>query len=290
LENSLIQKEKTKVPYERRSRQGIMLAYPFEEKRLLKWPKPWLIQPKHDGLRCRAVIKNGEAVLYSSTGLVIETAPHILAELESFPSSLTAVLDGELYLPDSRSFQELTSIINRGSVHPSHRRVKYIVFDQISQEIQSNRLIQADSLISGLQFAESAPIALAESMADIEYILQESVSHGYEGIILRHPHALYAEKRVTTMMKWKPRHSDYYEIIGVQEEISIHGEPKGSLGALIVADDDSRIFNVGTGFTKDQRSQLWQDQEAIIGRLVHVKYQALSDGKIPRFPVFAEII
>ena len=36
-------------------RTGIMLCYPFEEKRLNKWNPPYIIQPKLDGERCRAV-------------------------------------------------------------------------------------------------------------------------------------------------------------------------------------------------------------------------------------------
>ena len=32
-----------------------MKAYPFEEKRLAKWRPPFIVQPKYDGVRCRAV-------------------------------------------------------------------------------------------------------------------------------------------------------------------------------------------------------------------------------------------
>ena len=35
--------------------KGIMKASPFEEKRLTKWNPPYIIQPKYDGFRCRAI-------------------------------------------------------------------------------------------------------------------------------------------------------------------------------------------------------------------------------------------
>ena len=37
-------------------REGIMLAYPFDRKRLDKYTSPLIIQPKLNGDRCRAVI------------------------------------------------------------------------------------------------------------------------------------------------------------------------------------------------------------------------------------------
>ena len=46
---------------------GIMKAYPFSEDRLAKWEPPYVVQPKYDGVRCRAVpLDNGSYLLLSS--------------------------------------------------------------------------------------------------------------------------------------------------------------------------------------------------------------------------------
>lgn len=37
------------------TRTGIMLASPLDEGKLAKWPRPYIVQPKLDGERCRAV-------------------------------------------------------------------------------------------------------------------------------------------------------------------------------------------------------------------------------------------
>ena len=66
-------------------RTGIMLCYPFETKRLEKWGNKFLIQPKLDGDRCRAIFSEyGAVTLYSSEGNIINSVPHIQAQLEEF--------------------------------------------------------------------------------------------------------------------------------------------------------------------------------------------------------------
>ena len=41
-------------------REGIMLASPINVDKLAMWKPPYLVQPKLDGVRCRAVITNGK--------------------------------------------------------------------------------------------------------------------------------------------------------------------------------------------------------------------------------------
>ncbi|MBU2395725.1 MAG: ATP-dependent DNA ligase, partial [Gammaproteobacteria bacterium] len=64
-----------------------------------------------------------------------------------------------------------------------------------------------------------------------------------------------------------------------------------SLGSLICLSGDGSTFNVGTGFTAEQRQNLWRSRDSLKGKQVKVKYQHLSSAKrVPRFPVFVEII
>jgi ATP-dependent DNA ligase len=92
-------------------------------------------------------------------------------------------------------------------------------------------------------------------------------------------------------MKFKPKKEDEYEIIGYQEEIDISGNPKGTLGALVCKSGDGNTFNVGTGFSSDQRRELWKDKENLPTHSARIKYQHLTSGKqVPRFPVFVSVI
>ena len=117
------------------------------------------------------------------------------------------------------------------------------------------------------------------------------VEDGYEGIIVRHLEAPYVKKRSIYVMKFKPKQSDEYKVVGTQEEISVDGVPKGALGALICESGDGHLFNVGTGFTRDQRQELWDIRGLLPGMIAKVEYQHITSGKkVPRFPVYVKLL
>ena len=275
------------------ARSGIMLCYPFEEKRLLKWKPPYIVQPKLDGVRCRAVRNNYNRYnLLSSEEKEITSMPHINRALDYLPQK-PPELDGELYC-HGLDFEEIFSRTSRtANIHSSFEEIGYYMFDQVDMEPQYSRLIQLISLKDCI----SPPLRLVPHVicTDLNSVLRafdDFVESGYEGIVVRHIENLYIRRRSIYMMKFKPNKDDYYIIVGFKEEVSIHGEPKGRLGALeCTSSIGEEIFSVGSGFTADQRSALWTDRFGLIGKLAHVKYQHLTSGKgVPRFPVFIEII
>jgi hypothetical protein len=76
----------------------------------------------------------------------------------------------------------------------------------------------------------------------------------------------------------------------VVEEISKDGNPKDSLGALILSDKEGTTFGCGTGFSQAQRSYFWEKREFLPGMYAKINYQQLSDKHVPRFPVFIELV
>jgi DNA ligase 1 len=276
-----------KKHYDRRPRTGIMLAYPFDEKRLAKWGPFCIAQKKLNGLRCKALRTSDHVELLSSTGLPITTVPHVEAEMMNLPPGL---YDGELYLHEE--FQRLTSLVMRNEIAPEYRDVQYHIFDMCSSTQQVARLIKfaAYSVLVNPEIIQIVPSYTCGSVEEIEKVLQDAMAAGYEGLILRDPNAPYVEKRTTAMMKLKPRSSDTYRIVGFLEEHSIHNEPKGTLGAFQVVDADGRSFKVGSGFTAAQRRDFWQQRDALLGHICYVKYQALTDRGVPWFPVFIEVL
>ncbi len=101
-------------------------------------------------------------------------------------------------------------------------------------------------------------------------------------------------------MKFKPRKQQRFEIVGVTEEltsasvdgITPAGLPKDSLGAFTCKTGDDMIFNVGSGpaLTREAREIYWRDKKGTIGRTLLVKYQELSKGGIPIFPIAVEVL
>ena len=273
-------------------RKGIQLAYPFEEKRLLKWQPPYIVQPKYDGERCRAVpIGEGRHLLLSSSENPFFSVPHIAEALEHLQTDLE--LDGELYC-HGMPFEQIHSIVSRTkNLHSDHKMIKFHIFDYVSDEAQGTRLIKLRQLITDSKYdcIRAAPFYICDDFNSVIRAYDEILTSGYEGIIVRHFTAPYVRKRSVLMMKFKPKKEDIYEIIGVVEETSIEGMPKNSLGAFICCGEDKTPFKVGTGFTREQRRDYWERSEVLIGSKIKVLYQTLTTGKkVPRFPVYKEII
>lgn len=75
-------------------------------------------------------------------------------------------------------------------------------------------------------------------------------------------------------------------VVGIVQEIDKDGNPKDSMGALIVADSSGKIVaNVGTGFSRLQRKDAWENKPSWMGRLIQVETMGLARDKL-RAPVY----
>ena len=274
--------------------KNIMKAYPFSEDRLAKWSPPYICQPKYDGIRCRAIpLQTGpnedEYLLVSSEENPIFSVPHINNVFSSL--KLRSELDGELYC-HGMSFEQITSITSRTvNIHPDNHLIKFHCFDIINERPQMHRTVMIENFRDLDPHLIIAPFYLCESLDDVMRAYDKIIEQGYEGIIVRNIFAQYERKRSTNIMKFKPKQSDTYEIIGTVEEYDKDGNPKDSLGALICNSGDGNTFRVGTGFSEEHRKSLWDSRDNLPGKVAHVQFQHLTTGKqVPRFPVFVEVI
>jgi bifunctional non-homologous end joining protein LigD len=274
-------------------RSGIMLCYPFEERRLEKWPRPFLMQPKLDGERCRALIdEHGTCTLLSSEENIITSVPHINQALEDMDLR-NIELDGELYC-HGMDFSAIHSIVSRkANMHPDFESIDYWVFDIIDHQMQAQRAVALASLENDFKHpVYRVPTLVGNTLDDAMDRLRANMDEGYEGIILRHFYYPYDRKRSTGIMKFKPRESDSYMIVGYEQEISIQGEPKQALGALWLSSDEGTRFKVGTGpfLTRHMREYMWENRDELINCIAEIKYQNLTAGrKVPRNPVLFNI-
>ena len=282
-------------------RKGIMLCMPFEEKRLARWQAPYIIQPKLDGDRCRAIIdQEGKAKLLSSEENEIIGVPHIITALENL--HLRSVeLDGELYIHGA-PHEVIHGIVSRTeNMHPDSPLIQLHIFDIVKEgsQIARSTILYRDLIPykrTGIGIGspiQVVPIRIVESIDQIMSTLDDYMNDSYEGFVIRNASGLYVRKRSTDMMKFKPRKEDLYEIVGAAEEISIEGHPKGSLGAIVCKGDDGTQFNVGSGslLTRDARQELWKVRSSLVGKMARVRYQHMTSARgVPRFPVIVEII
>jgi len=273
-------------------RQGIQLAYPFEETRLAKWSPPYIVQPKLDGDRCWNQVDeidpyNIKCDLITSEGNIYQSVPHINKELEE-SRYRSLPLDGELYNHDiylEGGHELIFSIISRTvNLHPRHKEMELHVFD-----FKSSQLAQAEraNFLQGFGsdfplHVKLVPMRIANNLDDIKRIYDEFIEMQYEGIVVRNIKALYVEKRSIYMMKFKPKKSDTYQIVGWNEEVSIDGTPKGRIGSLTLSSGLGDTFSVGAGLDAAQKEYLWDIRDTIAGNNATVFYQHLTNKKIPK--------
>lgn len=118
----------------------------------------------------------------------------------------------------------------------------------------------------------------------------ECIAMGYEGVMVRRIDSRYKYGRSTPreggLLKLKRFEHDEAVVTGVEELVRDTGELGGMLGSLTCQRlSDGVVFSIGSGFTTQQRIDLWIDRP--INKLVRYSHFAASGVKTaPRFPIF----
>ena len=279
-------------------RSDIMLCYPFEERRLIEpkfgWDWPVIVQPKLDGERCRVVIRDNKITLLSSECNEFVSVPHINSYFHVFfGGGELPEFDGELYV-HGWDFSEIHSVVSRqseGTRHIMSELMQFHIFDFVSDLPQLTRTHRLDAYgWSGSGPLKLVPSKIAFSMSEIMVAYDSFIDLGYEGIIIRHTRAPYVRKRSRFMLKFKPKKDDYYKIIGVNQAISIAGEPLSMIGAFKCQGSDGTSFKIGAGkLTHDERKNIWKGRHTLIDSFAHVQYQNITSGGVPRFGLCIDI-
>ncbi len=263
------------------------------------------IEYKYDGVRVIAIVKNGDATLYSRNGKLLENFPHINEAL-SRSEFEGLVFDGEVM---SEDFQTLMKQVHRKE--GAQTEDSYLaVFDMLTIDEfnagytpmtafeRRERLIskQADfnNRITLVQ-AINLDLDTDEGQASFKAMNKEALEAGYEGLMIKPIHEGYKCKRSHAWLKIKPFIEVTLKVVALEEGT---GKNEGGLGALVVeGEDDGKFFhlNVGSGLTDENREQIWADQDNVIGQLVEIRADAATQSqdadetwslRFPRFKTF----
>ena len=273
---------------------------------LAKLRYPLLASPKLDGVR--AAVVNGR--LLSRTLKEIPNK-HIQFMLASHGIN---GFDGELIVGDPWS---KTAYIDTVSVVMSHDKeptdLRFYCFDLWHvPSAYTQRWHQLQHEAS--QYPNSIIDVVDQVLIEKEYDLLEyeeaALAKGFEGLMLRDPEAKYKFGRSTTkeqgLLKLKRFEDGEAVIIGMEEEMFNGNEAetnelgrtkrstaaaglsgKGTMGALIVRDVVTGVeFNIGTGFTAEQRVGFWELKTTNIGQVVKYKHFPIGAKDKPRHPVY----
>lgn len=296
-------------------REGIMLAYPAEEKRIQNFPlftnedetleRKMFHQPKLNGERARVEWFGREPYLFSSYGNEFKFLDRIRHEIIVLSKELGREFlhDGEIYV-HGWSRERIDSALRRTkNRNPDTDSLEYHIFDnQATQEQtpQYQRFAELGTINTAIQDLRLSALKVVEFgiTSDVGWLGQcgTYVAQGYEGIILRNPLGLYVERRSPDILKFKPTETDTYIIAAVNEaNTSDTNEPKGMVGSFTVYATDepgSSTFDVGAGkLPHDKRIMYWNNKESCIGMPLLVKHELLkTTNQVPIAAVTVDIV
>ena len=269
------------------------------------------IEIKLDGVRVVTIIRDNKVEMFSRNGKQFHNFGHIIAEIEAVikdnPAPYPLVLDGEVM---SANFQDLMKQVHRKDGKQSTDAVLHL-FDMLplsafregswdkpqhvrSQYVRSWVEKYSDVLehVQALDW-EDVDLSTTEGEKRFVELNKAAVDGGYEGVMIKDIDAPYECKRSHAWLKAKPFIEVTLEVTDVEEGT---GRNEGRLGAVVCSgtDDGKDIHvNVGSGFTDDNRTSFWTDRDALIGQLVEVRADAVTqnqDGtyslRFPRFKTF----
>lgn len=270
-----------------------MLAQKFE-KQSEKVKYPAYVQPKFDGHRCIAVVKDGVCTLWSRTRKPINSVPHVNRAVERLTGGAYAVLDGELYNHEYHdNFEQITKLIRPLKPVDGHEKVKYYIYDMPSAPLKYEdrwKIINhIFSLYSGGIETSDDPLVNVEthqvlSEDEVPLAFDELLGRGYEGAMIRTADSVYMghpTSRSPGLLKVKRFDDAEFEIADVVE-----GSGKMAGKAIFVCRaGNGELFNAVKNCPLAELKEYFEHREALIGRVVTVQFQGFTKAKnVPRFP------
>ena len=260
-----------------------MGAMKFDEKRI---DFPVYADIKLDGIRCIATLGD-ETKLVSRNGKAFKNYSSIADEIKKLDFNDDYRIDGEI---TCGHFQNLMRTISRkeDGIELAKDAIYNIfdiqlvncTFEKRQQYLERLRHIIAHKKLKHLR---TVPGKIIQNMIELIAFYNETLSAGFEGIIVKSLNGIYEYRRSYSWMKMKPIETIDIKIISVEEG---DGKYKNQLGAFICKLSNGSEVRVGSGLSDFDRKEYWMKQKQLIGKMIEVKYQELTKKSSLRFPIF----
>jgi ATP-dependent DNA ligase len=258
--------------------------YLEEEKKKPSYQGNYVVFEKYDGWF--GYYDTGDSDIRSRAGRAIPSVRHLVAEFQGLAEGRYIF---EIMLENVKDFPTLNGILNRsvGAYKAEHAYLICHDFIKESREEQAfyHRYNQLGAILHGYsEKLRTAPVlTVTADPLRWKAHAEEVWERGGEGVILKRVAAPYQPgKRNHNLMKIK---EDITLDLVVVDMVEGEGKYKGTLGALVVEDQEGYQHNV-SGMTDAQRHEWWNDQNKILGQIVEIKaMKRLKDGSLrePRF-------
>ena len=266
----------------------VSLAQKFELKRIAGMNEVF-VEPKLDGIRCFAIVENNEAKLFARSGKLItnfdDTIGSALVDLGD--GCYDGELMGEDFIAIMRQAYRKENVDQEGTYVALF---DFLPLDEwktnktiMTTKDRYHELIARISRCKKSDYVKSVDRFLVDSSySEIMKLHNTFVSNGYEGAMVKTIDAPYNFGRSYDIMKVKEFHDADLYIESIEEGSGRHA---GRAGAVVVDFKGTKV-KIGSGFSDDERINIWNDQDSFIGRMIEVRYQEVTPDGSLRFPTF----
>lgn len=201
-------------------------------------------------------------------------------------------LDGELFIPPSiYPFNKANGLFRKEDKTQEEldvcKHAKFHLYDVMLPVGYETRYKVIQNWKSSPSVHVEEAIFIKADAAEIEKYLQQFLTEGEEGLMIRVLGVPYEYKRSTSLLKCKIFEDKEFVCVGFEEDVR-----GGMAGKVIVKMDcvaykDGKLietFKPGLKFSHAECKEMWENQSKYIGKKVTVEFFGRSEYSVPRFP------
>lgn len=238
--------------------------------------------PKLNGLRCMYIPGRG---FFSRDGKRWNDAvlKHIV------PPDTDYIIDGELY-SHVLSLQKINSAVGVNRIEPGEdaRLITFFAFDLVEPKFNAlTRMLLLEKLLNDnhdkISKIKIIEWEICKTRIELDLAYEKYIARNYEGQMLKSVFGSYlpqGEKERSTMNLQKRKAFLDAEFSCVGRVLSTEGKCAGKLGALKFVTSKGTTFEVGTGFTEEEREEFIRE-DFDFRRKATIKYLNLTDDGRP---------
>lgn len=267
-----------------------MLAQPYtKRKHYIDWDSAF-VQPKLDGVRCRAT-RNGDVIEYwSRKNKPFTTLDHLTPTLLNMLDDGES-FDGELYLHGLELRHIISLVKKQRFIHTDDisyitTDLDYWVYDMPDTDTPFyKRYLDYSSRIYDNVYVKAVKTTPVKHEDDMKRLFGKYIEQGFEGAIIRNGKGLYGWGfRSNDLQKYKEFFDDEFEIVGAVK--SEEGLEKDCVIWVCKTHNTDLEFNVRPRGSREEKREMYLNRDEYIGQQLTVRYQTLlTDSEIPQFGV-----
>lgn len=257
----------------------------------------YILTKKLDGVNLTC-FKRGESIsFFTRQGKQVDGLTDLTEQYKELPDGVyfgEALYSNEDKAKDRKELYRLST----GELNSKreNKKISHWIFDyQTLEEWDSENFITPYSntihtlenifLKNKLKNIKMVPFIYQGTGKEIAFeLLKKAKKDGWEGLVLRYSSSVYQKKRSSDFVKLKPKKEEDLKIIGFNEHKNMN-----MLGSLIVEYKNNSV-KVGTGFSKQQRIEIWNNRKKYLNKICEVEFLDESENKSGekslRHPVF----